>query len=257
MPILEIDRLTKSFGGLTAVNNLDLKIEKGEILGLIGPNGAGKSTAFNVISGFLKPSSGRILFKGKDTTRLRMDQVASIGLVRTFQHTEMFSDLTVSENISAGLHLQGKMGLFRSVLGGREVRDKTSYLRQEALKIIEIMGLSTRQSERAGDLPHGYQRLLGIAIALASKPELLMLDEPLTGMIADEVKTTMETIIRIRKNIGTTILLVEHNMKAVMGLCDRIAVLEFGTKIAEGSPQKIRQNPDVIRAYLGDEAYVS
>ncbi len=253
MAILQVKGLTKEFGGLVAVDHLDLEINKGEILGLIGPNGAGKSTAFNVISGYFKPSAGKVFFKGEDITGLSIDKIASKGLVRTFQHTLLYSDLTVRENVLAGLHLHYKSGLFDALFGFRTAHKRTE-LERRATELMEVLGLATRSNERSGDLPHGYQRLLGMAIALSSNPDVIMLDEPVTGMNAEETASTMSMIRKMMQEMGTTVLLVEHNMKAVMGLCERIIVLNYGKKIAEGSPKEITQNIAVIEAYLGAKA---
>jgi branched-chain amino acid transport system ATP-binding protein len=256
MSILQVKGLTKSFGGLRALDHLDLEVNQGGILGLIGPNGAGKSTAFNVISGYFKPSAGKVFFKGEDITGLGMDKIASMGLVRTFQHTLLYSDMTVRENLLAGLHLHHESGLFDALFGFRAFHKRTE-LERRATELMEVLGLATRSNERAGDLPHGHQRLLGMGIALSSSPDMIMLDEPVTGMNAEETASTMAMIRTIAQEMGTTILLVEHNMKVVMGLCEGIVVLNFGKKIAEGSPKEIRQNSAVIEAYLGVKAYAA
>ena len=255
MPLLELRGLSKYFGGLAAVNEVDMEVREGEIRGLIGPNGAGKSTLFNVVTGFYKPTQGTVAFNGEDITGVRPDIVAGKGLVRTFQATVLFQMFTVMENVLAGVHLQSNVG----VLGGifhpfvPSDREKTARGLRRASEIVEFMGLGDLRSFPAGSLPHGHQRILGVAVALATEPKMLMADEPVTGMNAEETDMMMRTIQRIRDELGVTILLVEHDMRAVMGLCERLTVMDFGRKIAEGSPEEIRENPAVIEAYLGAE----
>lgn len=255
MSLLELRGLSKYFGGLAAVNEVDIEVREGEIRGLIGPNGAGKSTLFNVVTGFYKPTQGTVAFNGEDITGVRPDIVAGKGLVRTFQATVLFQMFTVMENVLAGVHLQSNVG----VLGGifhpfvPSVREKTARGLRRASEIVEFMGLGDLRSFPAGSLPHGHQRILGVAVALATEPKMLMADEPVTGMNAEETDVMMRTIQRIRDELGVTILLVEHDMRAVMGLCERLTVMDFGRKIAEGSPEEIRANPAVIEAYLGAE----
>ena len=247
MPLLETRGLTKRFGGLTAVNDVDLTVDKGEIVGLIGPNGAGKTTCFNLLSGFLRPTAGSIVFDGDDVTGLRPHQIAARGLVRTFQLTTLFQEMTALENVLLGLHLHSHMGL-GSVLLTRRVFPADEVARSR--EALEFAGLGAHADQLAKNLPHGHQRVLGIAMALAARPRLLMLDEPVTGMNLDESGRVMSLVKTIR-DAGTTILLVEHNMKAVMGTCERIVVLNFGRKLAEGTPAEVSTSPDVIQAYLG------
>jgi branched-chain amino acid transport system ATP-binding protein len=250
--ILEVKAISKHFGGLVAVNRVDLAVGRGEIIGLIGPNGAGKTTLFNLVSGVLKPSDGRVVFSGEDVTFLRPSEVARRGLVRTFQATVLFKDYTVLENVVMGRHLHAGIGFFQDLFNMSATRHKRSEIEQRALEIVNFMGLDPYRDELAKNLPHGHQRALGIGIALAAEPKFMMLDEPTSGMNMEEKQTIMGLIGRIRER-GVAILVVEHDMKVVMELCHRIAVLNFGTKIAEGSPDDIKANPDVIQAYLGAE----
>lgn len=253
--MLEIRKMNKHFGGLAAISNFDLNIKQGELVGLIGPNGAGKTTTFNLITGFIKPNSGKIIFEGKDITGQKPHSVAKEGIVRTFQATDLFQDFTVLQNITAACHLKPKVGLW-DVLHLPNSRRKEAEILNRALEIIEFAGLDSVKDVTASNLPHRHKRILGIAIALATEPKLLLLDEPVSGMNADEVIEASTFINRIWER-GTTILLIEHNMRVAMSLCQRIAVLSFGKKIAEGSPEEIKKNPQVIEAYLGTSQNVA
>jgi branched-chain amino acid transport system ATP-binding protein len=255
MAMFEAKELTKYFGGLAALSDLDLEVEAGEIRGIIGPNGAGKTTLFNVISGIYKPTKGKIVYQGKEISGLIASQIAGMGVVRTFQRTALFHKFTVMDNVLVSRHLQAKGGLFRTIFGtNRRIEIEHE---KKALEIIDFMGLSDLKDELADNLPHGHQRALGIAIALASEPKLLMLDEPVTGMDPTETQHMTDLIKKIRDEWAMTILLVEHDMKVVMGICDKISVLNFGKKLAEGLPKQILENPDVIEAYLGGEEVVA
>ena len=248
MPILEVQHLTRRFGGLLAVSDLSFLIEEGEIRGLIGPNGAGKTTTFNVISGFYPPSSGRVLFEERNIAGFRTSAIAERGLVRTFQATTLFHQFTVLENMLVGRHLHVRSGFFRTLIGADHAREEAA--REQALKILDFIGLLPRKDDLTMNLPHGLQRALGVAVAVAAEPKLLLLDEPFTGMNPEETRHMMDVVRKVRDR-GVTVLLVEHDMQAVMGLCDRITVLNFGQLLAEGTPDAIRQHPEVIQAYLG------
>ena len=251
MALLETKDLTKRFGGLAAVNVVTMQVNKGEILGLVGPNGAGKTTLFNLISGFFRPTRGKIVFKGDDVTGLKPNQIAERGIARTFQASNLFKTRTVWENVLIACHLQFHTGFLKVLLNTPFARSEEKEMRQKALNLIESMGLSEVKNEFAVNLPHGHQRMLGVCLALAANPELLLLDEPVAGLSVEETLAFMHRVKELRDK-GITILLVEHNMRAVMGTCDRIAVLNYGKKIAEGSPGEIRENKDVIEAYLGE-----
>jgi len=250
--LLELNNITKNFGKLQAVSNFDFSVAKGDIHSLIGPNGAGKTTVFNLITGMFPVTSGRIVFNGEDITKLGPHEIAQRGIARSFQQTFLFMNSTVLENVLIGFHMHCRAGALKEFLHTSSARKTDREARREALEIIEFMGLRDLKNEIAGNLPHGHQRALGVSIALACNPTLLLLDEPVTGMNPTE---TMEMVQRIKKiqDRGITIVLVEHTMKVVMDVSDRITVLNYGQKIAEGLHHEIRQNEEVIEAYLGKE----
>ncbi len=252
--ILELHAISRVFGGLTAVSELSFQVSEGEIRGLIGPNGAGKTTTFNVISGFYPPSAGSVIYRGRDISGMRTSAIAALGLVRTFQGTTLFQELPVLDNVLVGCHMMARAGLISTVLGSNRERERLARARaHEILALFEMQDLADAPTS---SLPHGLQRALGLAVALASEPKLLLLDEPFTGMNPEETRRMMELVRRVRDR-GVTLLLVEHDMQAVMGLCDNITVLNFGRLLCEGTPEQIRSHPEVIQAYLGSMADVA
>jgi branched-chain amino acid transport system ATP-binding protein len=242
--------LTIQFGGLTAVDRFTFGIQQGEIVSLIGPNGAGKTTAFNAITGFIKPSKGSIRFLGEDLTGLKPFQIAEHGVVRTFQQTKVFPEVTVKESVRMGAHKIAEKGLIAILANSLRYRKKEEEVLKQTEHILAFTGLTEKASVFAKNLAYGEQRLLEIAVALAAEPKLLLCDEPVSGMNPEESRTTMELIRALRKQ-GITILLVEHDMSVVMDISDRIVVLNYGKKIAEGSPKEVSGNQEVIEAYLG------
>lgn len=251
MALLELKGVTKYFGGLAAVSDFDMDVSKGEIRALIGPNGAGKTTVYNLITGFYPLTRGKITYNGEDITGLKPHQIAGRGLVRTFQATSvLFADHTVLDGLMVARHLQVGMGPVTKFLGtARKIEAEN---KKKCLELIDFFGLTKFKDELAINLPHGHQRALGIALTMATEPKLLMLDEPVTGMNPVETEHMMGLIKEVRDR-GTTVLLVEHDMKAVMGISDQITVLSFGKKLAEGAPKEIQTNKEVIEAYLGAE----
>ncbi len=248
---LEINGLTKQFGGLLAVNKFDMQVDKGEVVGLIGPNGAGKTTVFNLITGVIMPTGGKVIFDGGDITGKKAHIVARLGIGRTFQLNPLFANFTVQENVSTSFYLSPRSSLLDMYFNTRTCRRNDAYILEQSLEILKLVGLDKVKDELAANLPHGYQKMLGIARALAIRPKLLLLDEPIAGMNPDEIDFTMMGIRKTQQQ-GTTIVVVEHNMR-MMDLCDRVVVINFGHKIAEGPPLEVRKNQEVIKAYFGGE----
>ena len=251
--LLETQKLTKRFGGLTVMHDLDVHIEEGEILGLIGPNGAGKSTFFNLVTGVLTPTSGKIYYDGRDITRARPHQVAAMGIGRTFQLNPLFGDFTVFENVTAAHYLHPHSSLLDVYFGTKKYQANEKKVQESSEEILEFLGLADVRNELAKNLPHGYQKILGVARALATQPRLLLLDEPLGGMNPEEIHFSIDAIAKMRDK-GITVLIVEHNMQ-ILDLCDRVTVISFGEKIFEGTPEAVRNDETVIKTYFGGVDY--
>jgi branched-chain amino acid transport system ATP-binding protein len=253
--LLSIERLTMQFGGLTAVNEFSLDLTRGELVGLIGPNGAGKTTVFNMLAGNLTPTGGKIVFDGKDITGRKPHKITAQGIARTFQNIRLFSDLTVFENVLVSFHFQLRSSFFGGVLGLPRYRREAKRARDTAMDLLEEVRLTDLAGEKAGGLAYGQQRHLEIARALATQPKLLLLDEPAAGMNPAETEGLMGLIQRIRRDYNLTVLLIEHDMTFVMGICERLKVLDYGLTIAEGLPGEIQNNERVIQAYLGERRF--
>ena len=251
--MLTVENLTIKFGGLTAVNDVSLTIDPHKIYGLIGPNGAGKTTFFNLVSGVHRPTSGKIIFDGKLLNNMRPFEINRAGISRTYQIINLFRSMSVVENVMVGMHTQLHSSFAQSLLHTKKERDEEAKLREEAMQWLDFVGLRGRANDRSGSLPYGEQRLLEIVRALASQPKLVLLDEPAAGMnTAEKIKLSV-IVKRILTELGTAVFVVEHDMTFMMGLAEHIFVLNFGKKLAEGAPEEIQRNPDVITAYLGGE----
>lgn len=251
--LLKVDNVSMVFGGLRAVSNLSMHIDEGELIGLIGPNGAGKTTAFNMITGVYTPTEGKVYFNGQQSSGKKSYQVTQMGMARTFQNIRLFSELSVIDNVKIAYNMHVTYNLADAIVRDGKYLSEEEFITQKALDLLKIFHLEQEAHEVAKNLPYGKQRRLEIARALATEPKLLLLDEPAAGMNPQETKELMEMIRWIRKEFNLSILLIEHDMGLVMGICERIYVLEYGMKIAEGTPNEIKQNARVIEAYLGEE----
>jgi branched-chain amino acid transport system ATP-binding protein len=253
MPLLRTDRLGISFGGLRAVDNFEITVNPGEIVGLIGPNGAGKTTCFNMITGVYKPTDGAVELEGKKIDGMPTHAINRMGIARTFQNIRLFKNLSVLDNVRAALHGQVNYGFWTSIFRGPRYWAVERKIKARAIELLKVFGLENRLKDEAGSLPYGEQRKLEIVRAMATSPKLLLLDEPAAGMNPQETQTLNTLIHRLRDEFGVTVLLIEHDMSLVMKICERIYVLDYGKEIACGTPEEIQKNEKVVKAYLGEE----